>query len=74
MDVWMKRAMAQLFPKGFPRYLRGYEGLAQQFLFHYCRLCPGALKSREGGGGNGPCLKKDKCAQTPFQTAPGLLY
>ena len=46
MDVWMKRAMAQLFPKGFPRYLRGYEGLAQQFLFHYCRLCPGVLKSR----------------------------
>ncbi|MCQ4948215.1 DNA-3-methyladenine glycosylase family protein [Bittarella massiliensis (ex Durand et al. 2017)] len=49
MDVWMKRAMAQLFPKGFPRYLRGYEGLAQQFLFHYCRLCPGALKSRAAG-------------------------
>ena len=50
MDVWMKRAMAQLFPKGFPRYLRGYEGLAQQFLFHYCRHCPGALKSRVTGG------------------------
>ena len=43
MDVWMKRAMAQLFPRGFPRYLRGREGLAQQFLFHYCRLCPGAV-------------------------------
>ncbi|ERI98445.1 MULTISPECIES: DNA-3-methyladenine glycosylase family protein [Eubacteriales] len=57
MDVWMKRAMAQLFPKGFPRYLRGYEGLAQQFLFHYCRLCPGALKSRAAGraaGGTAP--------------------
>ena len=37
MDVWMKRAMKQHFPKGMPRYLVPYAGIAQQFLFDYPR-------------------------------------
>lgn len=37
MDVWMKRVMAEYYPKGFPRYLRDYGGIAQQVLFSYIR-------------------------------------
>ena len=37
MDVWMKRVMAELYPRGFPGYLRPYGGIAQQVLFHYYR-------------------------------------
>ena len=37
MDVWMKKAMAQLFPRGIPVCCRGYEGIAQQFIFDYAR-------------------------------------
>ena len=35
MDVWMKRVMAECYPKGLPRYLRPYGGIAQQVLFDY---------------------------------------
>ena len=37
MDVWMKRVMAELYPKGLPAYLRPYGGIAQQTLFHWYR-------------------------------------
>lgn len=37
MDVWMKRVMAECYPKGLPRYLRPYGGIAQQVLFDYAR-------------------------------------
>jgi len=37
MDVWMKRVMAEFYPKGFPGYLRPYGGIAQQVLFCYIR-------------------------------------
>lgn len=37
MDVWMKRVMAELYPRGFPRYLRPCGGIAQQTLFHWYR-------------------------------------
>lgn len=37
LDVWMKRAMAQLFPRGIPVYCRGTQGIAQQFIFAYAR-------------------------------------
>ena len=37
MDVWMKRAMAELYPKGMPGYLRPYGGIAQQVLFYDVR-------------------------------------
>lgn len=41
-DVWIKRADS-LFPDGFPSELNDVAGLAQQYLFHYCRTCPDAL-------------------------------
>ncbi len=37
MDVWMKRAMALLFPGKTPDYFGADAGIAQQYLFHYCR-------------------------------------
>lgn len=37
MDVWMKKAMAQLFPRGVPVCCRGVQGIAQQFIFDYAR-------------------------------------
>lgn len=37
MDVWMKRAMAQLFPQGLPECAKEYGGIAQQYIFHYAR-------------------------------------
>lgn len=42
-DVWIKRAMAVLYPGGFPHEFAPVAGIAQQYLFHYCRTCPGAL-------------------------------
>lgn len=39
-DVWMKRAMKTLFPKGLPRYCAPYAGIAQQFIFDYARRNP----------------------------------
>ena len=36
-DVWIKKAMAQLFPNGIPKEIEGYEGIAQQYIFHYAR-------------------------------------
>ncbi len=43
VDVWIKRAMAQLFPNGLPEELLPYAGIVQQYIFHYVRLCPEAL-------------------------------
>lgn len=37
MDVWMSRVMARHYPKGLPRYLRPYGGIAQQVLFDAAR-------------------------------------
>lgn len=37
MDVWMKRAMARLFPRGMPRVAKGCEGIAQQYIFCWAR-------------------------------------
>lgn len=36
-DVWIKRAMAQLFPGGLPECASRYAGIAQQYIFHYAR-------------------------------------
>ncbi|MCL2036920.1 MAG: DNA-3-methyladenine glycosylase 2 [Oscillospiraceae bacterium] len=36
-DVWIKRVLAQYYPDGLPMCMQGYEGIAQQFLFHYIR-------------------------------------
>ena len=37
-DVWIKKAMAQLFPNGIPKEIEGYEGIAQQYIFHFARF------------------------------------
>jgi len=36
-DVWIKRVIAEYYPNGLPNCTKGYEGIAQQFLFHYIR-------------------------------------
>lgn len=40
MDVWMKRAMAVLFPDFTGEDFGEYAGIAQQYIFHYARLHP----------------------------------
>jgi N-glycosylase/DNA lyase len=37
VDVWIKRAMEQFYPSGFPEEIKEFSGIAQQFLFHYMR-------------------------------------
>lgn len=51
LDVWMKRAMAQLFPRGIPVCCRGTQGIAQQFIFAYARAhLPKGETSKQTGG------------------------
>lgn len=40
MDVWMKRAMAVLFPDTTHESFGEYAGIAQQYIFHYARMNP----------------------------------
>lgn len=53
MDVWMKKAMKELFPNGLPACCRGREGIAQQFIFDYARrnLPRGTQKVQAKGTG-----------------------
>lgn len=37
VDVWIKRVMLEFYPDGLPECVKGYEGIAQQYLFHYMR-------------------------------------
>lgn len=37
VDVWIKRVLAEYYPNGFPESIYRYQGIAQQFLFHYIR-------------------------------------
>ncbi|MGN1134372.1 MAG: DNA-3-methyladenine glycosylase family protein, partial [Oscillospiraceae bacterium] len=37
VDVWVKRVMQRWYPNGLPQCVKGYEGIAQQYLFHYIR-------------------------------------
>lgn len=36
VDVWIKRVL-DYYPDGLPECFRGYEGIAQQYLFHWAR-------------------------------------
>lgn len=36
-DVWVKRVIAEWYPNGLPECIKGAEGAAQQYLFHYIR-------------------------------------
>ena len=40
LDVWMKRAMAVLFPDMTSGDFGQYGGIAQQYIFHYSRMNP----------------------------------
>lgn len=40
IDVWMKRAMAKLFPDMSGQDFGEYAGIAQQYIFHYSRMHP----------------------------------
>ena len=37
VDVWVKRVMEQWYPNGLPECVKGCQGIAQQYLFHYIR-------------------------------------
>lgn len=37
-DVWINRALEQMFPDGIPECIKGLEGIAQQYIFHYARF------------------------------------
>ncbi len=37
MDVWMKKVMSTHFQDGLPECTKGYEGIAQQYLFDWAR-------------------------------------
>lgn len=36
-DVWVKRIEKELYPDGLPECIKGTEGIAQQYLFHWRR-------------------------------------
>ncbi|MEZ3420586.1 MAG: DNA-3-methyladenine glycosylase 2 family protein [Eubacterium sp.] len=36
VDVWVKRVL-EFYPQGLPECFKGYEGIAQQYLFHWAR-------------------------------------
>lgn len=40
LDVWMKRAMDNLFPDMTPADFGEYAGVMQQYIFHYSRMNP----------------------------------
>jgi len=42
VDVWIKRALAQLYLEGFPPAFSPIAGIGQQYLFHYMRKGRGA--------------------------------
>ncbi|MDR0913796.1 MAG: DNA-3-methyladenine glycosylase 2 family protein [Oscillospiraceae bacterium] len=44
LDVWMKRAMQSLFLGLSPEDFGPYAGIAQQYIFHYCRMNPNILE------------------------------
>lgn len=37
VDVWIKRVVEEYYPDGLPDCIKGREGIAQQYLFHYIR-------------------------------------
>lgn len=37
VDVWVKRITEEMYPNGLPECMKNYEGVAQQYLFHWRR-------------------------------------
>ena len=52
VDVWIRRVLQELYPRGMPRYLLPWAGIAQQTLFHWARCCPEALEKSTAGTGS----------------------
>ncbi len=48
-DVWVKRIMTEFYPEGLPECVKGAEGIAQQYLFHYVRNHGGLKEMSEKG-------------------------
>lgn len=48
VDVWMRRAMQNLFPGKQPSDFGPYAGLAQQYIFHYSRMHPDLFPKEKG--------------------------
>ncbi len=48
-DVWVKRIMSEFYPEGLPECVKGAEGIAQQYLFHYVRNHGGLKETSEKG-------------------------
>lgn len=48
MDVWMKRAMKELFARMIPEDFGCYAGIAQQYIFNYSRTNPELVKNKIG--------------------------
>ena len=48
VDTWIKKALAQFYPDGFPAFAEP-RGVAQQFLFHYIRRLAAAGNSPRQG-------------------------
>lgn len=46
-DVWIKRAVAHLYPQGVPDLVMEHAGIAQQYIFHYARTCPEAFEQEK---------------------------
>lgn len=36
-DVWVKRIVSEMYPNGLPECMKGNDGIAQQYLFHWRR-------------------------------------
>lgn len=47
IDVWMKRAMAQLLPSFTPKDFGENAGIAQQYIFHYSRMHPELFEEKQ---------------------------
>lgn len=46
VDTWMRKVLANYYPRGFPEQYRETAGIAQQYLFHYIRKCGEASTPR----------------------------
>lgn len=64
VDVWIRRAMAGLFPRGLPCCARATAGIAQQYIFHYMRTCRAC---RETGRGRAGKRAPSKTKESPGQ-------
>lgn len=54
-DVWIKRINAYYYPNGYPDCIKGFEGIAQQYLFDFARTDFKEMVMEENSG-----LKKTK--------------